>query len=175
MSLATAERRRLALILGIAILVHTAEEWLMLGRMPFTLAQLQDASPLPLPLPSIAAVRAGLVGFAAFPAVVLWRWAAAPTVRLSFLVCMIAAMTASNALVPHIALAAIQGAYVPGLISAVTLTLPAGATVLAQAGSRRWVGRPVLVGGAVTGVLLLPAVLFGFWALGELLAALAAG
>ena len=69
-------------------------------------------------------------------------------------------MTASNALVPHLALALATGGYVPGLVSAALLTLPAGAYVLARAVRERWLSGKEWAGVVLLGIALLPLVTF---------------
>lgn len=161
------------MILGVAILLHTIEEWWALGLMPQVLEQLRELFGLPLPVQDLAAVRAGIAAFAVFPLVILWRFAVQPNPRLTFLTCMIAAMTAANALVPHLMLALATGGYVPGLVSALALTLPLGLATLWRARREAWLAPGRWLAAVVVGVALLPAVLTGFWALGELLAELA--
>ena len=62
-----------------------------------------------LEVPQPDTLRAGLAAFALIPAFILWRATKAPSSKLTFLTCMIAAMTASNALVPHILLGGCDG------------------------------------------------------------------
>lgn len=159
--------------LGVAILLHNLEEWWALGLMPQVLEQLRELFGLPLPVQDLAAVRAGIAAFAVFPLVILWRFAVQPTPRLTFLACMVAAMTAANAIVPHLVLAVAVGGYVPGLVSALALTLPLGLATLSRARREAWLAPRRWLAAVVVGVALLPAVLTGFWALGELLAELA--
>ena len=163
---------RSALLLVAAILLHNTEEWFALGLMPETLVQLRELFALPIPIRDLAAVRAGIVAFTAFPLIILWRFAVRPNGRLTFLACMIAAMTATNALVPHLALALAVGSYVPGLASATLLTLPVGLWTLRRARLDRWLPFRQWLAAIAAGIALLPAVLLGFWALGELVAEL---
>lgn len=162
--------RRAALLLAVAVFLHNLEEWVALGLMPEVLGRVEALSGLAMP--DLATIRAGLVVFAAFPLVILWRFAAYPTPRLTFVTCMIGAMTAANALMPHLALALATGGYVPGLLSAVLLTLPVGTATLWRARRDRWLPPRRWLAAIVLGVLLIPAVLLGFWAGAELLAAL---
>ena len=137
--------------------------------MPEVLEQLRELFGLPIPLRDLAAVRAGIVAFTAFPLIILWRFAITPTPRLTFVACMIAAMTTTNALVPHLALALATGGYVPGLVSALMLTLPVGLWTLHRARIDRWLSFGQWLAAITAGLALLPAVLLGFWALGELM------
>ncbi len=163
---------RAALVLAAAILIHNIEEWIALRLLPETLEQLRELFGLSIAMPDLAKIRAGLVAFAAFPLVILWRFAITPTPRLTFLACMIAAMTTTNALVPHLALALATGGYVPGLVSALMLTLPVGLWWLHRARVDRWLSFGQWLAAIAAGSALLPAVLLGFWALGELIAEL---
>lgn len=160
----------MAVVLAIAILLHNVEEWVALGLMPEVLGQVRSLTGFSVP--DIATIRAGLVAFAVFPLVILRRFAVAPTPRLTFVACMIAAMTATNALAPHLVLALATGSYVPGLASAMTLTLPAGLWTLLRARVDRWLPTGQWLAAIAIGIVLVPAVLLGFWALGELIAEL---
>ena len=158
----------LPLILAAAIAIHNAEEVLTLPsypqflRWPVELGLLES-------LPSLATLQWGVAAFAVVPALILYRAWAKPTPRLAFVTAMIGAMTAFNALLPHIAGALWTGGYVPGLVSAVGLTLPIGLFTLWRSASVDALGKGKAAMAAVVGVLLLPLVLVGFWALNELI------
>lgn len=164
--------RRLPLWLALAMLVHNAEEFLALGAMPEALAQASTLLGFTFQTPPLANVRIGLILFALIPAAILCLAAFRPSPRLAFITCMIAAMTVTNALVPHIALALATGGYGPGLVSAVLLTLPVGLFTLHTARRQSWLSSARWLAAIATGVALLPLVLAGFWALGQLIAEL---
>jgi hypothetical protein len=163
---------RLPLLLAGAIALHNAEEIAMLPRFPAALAVPRSAG-LPVVVPEIATIQIGLAMATAVSLAILWRVHRRPSPRLLFVTVMIAAMTAANALVPHLLAAGLLGSYVPGLVTALTLTLPVGGLVIGFAGGRRILRGARLVAACILGVVLIPLVLLGFWALGELVRELA--
>ena len=124
-------------------------------------------------MPALATIRWGIIAFAIVPVAILLRAWARPTRRLMFVTAMIGAMTAFNAIMPHGVAAILSGGYVPGLVTAIALTLPAGALTLWRSASARELGGAATAFAGLIGVLLLPLVLLGFWALNELVVSLA--
>ena len=168
-----ADMRRWLLALTATIVLHNLEEASAIAIAPRSLGAALAATGLALTAPPVAAIFAGLALFAFVPAIVLLRTVERPSAASLFLTCMIAAMVLANAIVPHLALTILTGGYTPGAISAAVLSLPiAGGTLLA-AWKGRWIARAALVGAAGLGVVLLPLVLLGFWALQQLVAEIA--
>ena len=168
----------------IAIVLHNCEEVFALARMPEMLGHVHDLFGLTVTMPSMNTVRAGLAAFALVPALILWRaWSdakaveqdAAPSPRLVFVTCMIAAMTATNAVAPHLILGVMLGGYVPGLITAIALTLPVGVLTLGAAWRDSWLAPRTMLAATALGIVLLPLVLTGFWAAAELVDAARTG
>lgn len=166
-------RRRLPLLLG-AMLAHNAEEGVAIVAAPGSLVHAVAASGLALPVPAPMTVVAGLVVISLVPAFVLLRTAARPNPAGLFLSSMLAAMALANALVPHLALTLVARSYTPGAVTALCLTLPVASATLACAWRERWIGRGALAGAIALGLVLLPLILTGFWALGELVREIAA-
>lgn len=151
-----------------AIVLHNLEEWWTLPLLPETLDALYALLGLPIAQPEIATIRWALAIFAVVPAGILLIAASKNTPRAAFVCCMIASMSAANALLPHIALSLAWGGYVPGLVTAVFGTLPVGAFVLYEARRSEWLRPRGWLGAIALGIVLLPLVLTGFWALAQL-------
>ncbi|WP_181815638.1 HXXEE domain-containing protein [Alteripontixanthobacter maritimus] len=167
----------------IAIVLHNCEEVFALERTPGVVDRMREMFELTIAMPGLDTIRAGLATLALVPALILWRaWSdakaaeqgAVPSTRFAFVTCMIAAMTTANAIVPHLALGVALGGYVPGLASAIALTLPIGVLTLMAGWREEWLGREALLTAVLLGIALLPLVLGGFWALGELAAEISA-
>ncbi len=156
----------------IAIVLHSCEEILALGRMPHTLAEMRMRFGLDIAMPPLAVVQTGLAGFMLVPALILSRsirlLATTASPRPIFVICMIAAMTGANALMPHLFFALASQGYVPGLVTAITLTLPIAAVTLGMAWRENWMSGGLLLLAIATGIALLPFVLAGFWALAQI-------
>ena len=159
--------------MALAIVLHNLEEWWALPLVPGFFAASRDLIGLQTSLPSTDTVRWGLVAFAAVPVAILLK--VRPDRRGGFIICMIAAMSAGNALFPHVVMGIVTGGYVPGLVTAVIATLPLGIVLVAEICRCRLISASRAAVAVTTGLLLLPAVLTGFWALGELIAELATG
>ncbi|WP_170003777.1 HXXEE domain-containing protein [Pseudopontixanthobacter vadosimaris] len=153
--------------MALAIMLHNAEEWWTLPLVPDFLAATRDLSGLQASLPSVETTRWGIIAFAAVPVAILLR--AQPGRRGGFIICMIAAMSAGNALFPHIAMGFVTGGYVPGLVTACTATLPIGILLICEARRLRLMSGSGIALASATGLLLMPAVATGFWALGALI------
>lgn len=158
--------RSLALLA--AIVAHNLEEGIAVAMRPDALATTLQSVGIDIPVPPQPGIFAGLALFAIVPAFVLWRLARGPTTRLRFLGCMIAAMALANALVPHLALTLATQSYTPGAVSAVLVSLPLSFSYLVTAWRSNLMGRRAWTGAVVMGLVLLPLVLFGFWALEQL-------
>ncbi len=156
-----------------AIVLHNLEEAIALAAMPQAPAIAAQALGLDMAVPPLSRIYAGLALFTLFPMAVLWRAMRHPTKRLTFLACMIAAMAAANALVPHIAATAILGQYMPGSITAAFVSLPVAAGFLITALRKGWAALHVWLAAIAVGLAILPLVLLGFWALARLVAELA--
>ena len=159
--------------MALAIVLHNVEEWWALPLAPDFLAETRDYLGLRAALPPMQAVRWGVIAFAIVPVAILLK--ARPTGRGCFIICMIAAMSAGNALFPHILMGFATGSYVPGLVTACAATLPLGVFLAWEANRLRLISVGGMLLAVATGLLLLPAVLTGFWALGELIAELGTG
>ena len=164
----SARPSRLPVLLAAAIVLHNLEEWWTLPLLPETLDALYALLGLPIAQPEIATIRWALALFALLPATILLIAAKKSTQRAAFVCCMIAAMSAANAVMPHIVLALVWSGYVPGLVTAILATLPAGVAVLYEARHERWLKRRAWIGAILLGIVLLPLVLTGFWALAQL-------
>ena len=156
------------MVLVAAIVLHNLEEWWTLPLLPETLDALYALMGLSIAQPEMATIRWALAIFAFVPATILLIAAKKRTPRAAFVCCMIAAMSAANAVMPHIVLALVWGGYVPGLVTAILATLPAGVAVLYVARRRRCLRPSAWLGAIALGIVLLPLVLTGFWALAQL-------
>lgn len=165
--------RRWLLALLATIVLHNLEEASAIAIAPHSLWVAIRATGLALAPPPLESVYAGLALFAIVPAVVLLRTVRRPSPAGLFLSCMIAAMVLANAIIPHLAMTILSGRYTPGAISAVALSLPIAGGTLNAAWKERWTGRVPMAGAIGLGVILLPLVLLGFWALQQLVAEIA--
>jgi hypothetical protein len=165
--------RQWLLALLATIVLHNLEEASAIAIAPHSLWGAIQATGLALAPPPLGAIYAGLALFAIVPAIVLLRTVGRPSPAGLFLSCMIAAMVLANAVFPHLALTVLTGRYTPGAISAVVLSLPIAGGTLHAAWKGRWTGRVPLAGAIGLGVILLPLVLLGFWALQQLVAEVA--
>lgn len=161
-------RRRWLLALLAALLLHNAEEALALTLMPGALVNALASTGLHLPVPPTPRILAGLLLFTLVPAVVIGRTAGQATPVRLFLCCMMATMMGANAIVPHLVLTVLTRGYTPGAATALTVTLPIATGLLVTAWRQGWIARRLLFAAGALGIALLPLVLTGFWALGEL-------
>lgn len=156
-----------------AITLHNIEEFVTLGTYGPFIALGLGVLGIPLTLPPLQTMQVTLASFALFPFVILGLAARKDSPRFRFVTTMIAAMSLTNAIVPHIVLGMAVGRYVPGLFTAIALALPVGLWSLFRIRRQKWLSTSVFFSAIATGIVLLPAVLTGFWALGELIRELA--
>nr|WP_255548022.1 HXXEE domain-containing protein [Erythrobacter ani] len=153
-----------------AVLVHNAEEAIALAIYPSAPTDLANATGFSIAIPSPGRIYAGLALFTFIPALVLLRARRNAAPGLVFMSCVIATMMAANAVVPHLAGALWMQSYQPGLVTALAFSLPAGVVFLHTARRAQWLSPGRWRAAVGLGAMLLPLVLFGFWALGELIA-----
>ena len=137
-------RRSWYLILALAFSVHNSEEWLLASQM---LRFMQSDAPAFLRDVYAGITVSELQGILLILTAVLLvviaiaAVCAAATVS-AFVMMVLAALLGLNA-VFHIVMFIHTGVYLPGLVTAVLVSLPVAAALLVQARRRRWTPGPV--------------------------------
>ncbi len=148
-------RRSWCLILGLAWILHDSEEWLLASQM---LQFMQSDAPdfvrnvyAGITVPELQAVL--LILTSVLLVVIATAALLASTATAAFGVMALAALLGLNA-VFHIALFIDTGAYAPGLLTAVMVSLPIAITLLVQARRQRWTPAPAFVAVVPAAVLV---------------------
>lgn len=136
-------RRSWCLILGLAWILHDSEEWLL---APLMLQFMQSDAPdfvrhvyAGITVPELQAVL--LILTSVLLVVIATAALFASTATAAFGVMALAALLGLNA-VFHIALFIDTGAYAPGLLTAIMVSLPIAIALLVQARQQRWTPTP---------------------------------
>jgi hypothetical protein len=139
-------RRSWCLILSLAWVLHDSEEWLLAPQM---LQFMQSDAPdfvrsvyAGITVPELQAVLVILTSV--LLVVIATAARIASTATAAFGTMVLAALLGLNA-VFHIALFIDTGAYAPGLLTAVIVSLPIATTLLVQARRQRWTPTPVFL------------------------------
>lgn len=157
-------RRRWCLILSLAWILHNSEEWLLAPQM---LRFMQSEAPdfvrnvyAAITVPELQAAL--LILTSVVLAVIALAAVFASTATAAFGIMVLAALLGLNA-VFHIALSIDTGAYAPGLLTAVIVSLPVAITLLVQARRQRWTSTPAFLAVVPAAVLVHGPVLDAFF------------
>lgn len=148
-------RRSWCLILSLAWVLHDSEEWLLAPQM---LQFMQSDAPdfvrnvyAGITVPELQAVLLILTSVVLVVIATAARFASTATAAFGTMV--LAALLGLNG-VFHIALFIDTGAYAPGLLTAVMLSLPIAAALLVQARRQRWTPTPAFLAVVPAAVLV---------------------